>query len=559
MKRVATVDRKIGIICEQGGTLSVAAGTSLAELAQTPGLRLTGRPLAACVNNKVRELSYALYEPATVRFIDITHFEGHRVYERTLFFVLNMAVRDLWPERRFYIRHSVSRGFYSEISGCEAVTPEMIEAIKRRVDEIVDADMPIERTRVPADEARARYEQLGDDDKIALLETRPRLYATLYTLGDTAGYFYGAPAPSTGYITLYDLRPYYKGMFIAVPRRTRPEELNEMVPQQKMFDVFAEHNRRVAIMGVPDIGRLNARIQRGEASDLIKVAESLHEKKLASIADAISEAHDTRGARVVLMSGPSSSGKTTPAKRLGIQLRVLGFTPAMISLDDYFVEREKTPRDADGEYDYEAFDAIDHATFNDHLERLLAGEAVDVPRYNFVTGLRERGEPLKLGERSILIVEGIHALNPTLAAGLTDGMKFSIYLSALTSIAMDNLSRIPTTDNRLIRRMVRDSLTRGAYASATLRRWQSVRRGEERWIFPFQERADVMFNSSLFYELPVLKDRVVPLLRGVPDTIEEYGEARRLLKLLDFFDTIPADEIPPTSILREFIGGSSFK
>ena len=558
--------KKIGIICENTGTeIYLEPGTSLLEVAEQlmgPGADANPcRWIAAYVDNKIRELTYLLYEPASVRFIDITHFEGHRVYERTLFFALNKAVRDLWPERKFRVMHSVSRGFYSEISDCETVTPEMIDGIKARMAEIIAADLPIERNKVPYGEARESYARLGYDDKIALLETRPRLYVSLYTLDDTVGYFYGALAPSTGYLGLYDLRPYYKGMHIAVPKRTDPEELNRMVPQQKMFDVFAEYKAWVSIVGVSNIGQLNTRIHGGETSDLIKVAESFHEKKLASIADSIHEANRTKGTRLVLMSGPSSSGKTTTAKRLGIQLRVLGLTPVLISLDDYFVERDKTPRDpVTGDYDYEAFDAIDHATFNDHLRRLVAGESVEVPRYDFITGRRQQHEsPLQLDERSILIVEGIHALNPRLTDSLDDDLKFSIYLSALTSIAMDNLSRIPTTDNRLIRRMVRDSVTRGADASATLKRWQSVRRGEEKWIFPFQERADVMFNSSLFYELPVLKSYVVPLLRSVPDIIPEYGEAQRLLKLLDFFVSIPSDEIPPTSILREFIGGSSFR
>ncbi len=553
--------KKIRIICENTGhEIQVDQGTSVLEIAHKVGLEGERRPLAAYVNNKIKELTYILFEPSSVRFIDITHFEGSRVYERTLFFILNKAVHDLWPERKFYIRHSVSRGYYSEISGIEDVTAEMIEAIKVRVAEIVAADMPIEHDKILYDEAREKYARLGYEDKIALLETRPRLYVSLYTLGDTVGYFYGALAPSTGYLGLYDLRPYYKGMYIAVPKRTDPTVLNKMVPQQKMFDVFQEYNAWVGIVGVSNIGQLNQRIAAGETSDLIKIAESFHEKKLASIADTIYETSLLHGTKLVLMSGPSSSGKTTTAKRLGIQLRVLGMTPVLVSLDDYFVEREKTPRDANGEYDYESFDAIDHATFNEHLRALVAGEIIAVPHYDFITGKRMWHEaPLQLGEGSILIVEGIHALNPRLTESLSDDLKFRIYLSALTSIAMDNLSRIPTTDNRLIRRMVRDSVMRGSDASATLRRWQSVRRGEEKYIFPFQENADVMFNSSLFYELPVLKNYVVPLLRSVPNNIPEYGEAQRLLKLLDFFSTIPDDEIPPTSILREFIGGSSFK
>ncbi len=552
--------KKIRIICENTGkALFVEMGSSLSDIAKTIH---SERPiLAAYVNNKIKDLSFVLFEPSSVRFIDITHFEGHRVYERTLFFTLNLAIHRLWPEQRFKIRHSVSRGYYSEITGFDEVTDEMIADIKKEMDSIIASDLPIGKDKVLYDEARESYEKLGYDDKIALLETRPRLYVSLYTLGDTVGYFYGALAPSTGYVGLYDLRPYYKGMYISIPKRTRPDVLNEMVPQHKMFDTFAEYNEWVSIIGVSNIGQLNQRAAQGETSDLIKIAESFHEKKLASIADTVFEANLLKGTRVVLMSGPSSSGKTTTAKRLGIQLRILGMVPVLVSLDDYFVERDKTPRDpVTGDYDYEAFDAIDHDVFNDHLRRLTGGESVEIPRYDFITGKRMTHEqPLKLGERSVLIVEGIHALNPRLTESLDEDSKFRIYLSALTSIGMDNLSRIPTTDNRLIRRMVRDSVARGANASDTLRRWQSVRRGEERWIFPFQENADVMFNSSLFYEMPVLKSYVVPLLRSVPDNIPEYGEAQRLLKLLDFFAPIEPYEIPPTSILREFIGGSSFK
>ncbi|MDR2891282.1 MAG: nucleoside kinase [Alistipes sp.] len=564
----------IRIICENDGReMMVEVGTSLLEIAASLGTGAPepgggtkkdgtqgARPLAACVNNNVKELGYVVFEPVSVRFIDITHFEGHRVYERTLFFALSKAVHDLWPGSKFRIKHSVSRGFYSEISGFDEVTPGMIAQIKERMAQLIAADLPIEKGRVLYEEAREKYAALDYDDKITLLETRPRLYVSLYTLGDVVGYFYGALAPSTGYVGLYDLRPYHNGMYIAVPRRTDPDKLYTMVPQHKMMEVFAEHNAWVSVMGVPDIGRLNRRIQEGEASDLIKVAESFHEKKLSAIADAVLTAHREKGTRLILLSGPSSSGKTTTAKRLGIQLQVSGLRPVMISLDDYFVDREKTPLDEAGEYDYESFEAIDHRRFNDDLGRLLKGESVVIPRYDFITGKRMwHDSPLELNERSVLIVEGIHALNPRLTDTLPDDARFRVYVSALTSIGMDNLSRIPTTDNRLVRRMVRDSVTRGADASATLRRWQSVRRGEEKHIFPYQEQADAMFNSSLFYELPVLKDYVVPLLRSVPNNIPEYAEARRLLKLMDFFVAIPPAEIPPTSILREFIGGGSFK
>lgn len=553
--------KKIRIICENTGSeMFVEMGTSLLEIVEKMEREGPNPYLAAYVNNKIKELYFVVYEPVSVRFIDITHFEGHRVYERTLFFTLNKAVHDLFPECKLHIRHSVSRGFYSEIEGMESITPETIAQIKERMTELIAENIPIERDKVLYHEAEENYERLGYYDKIALLKTRPRLYVSLYTLADTVGYFYGALAPSTGYLGLYDLRPYYKGMHIAIPKRMEPKVLNKIIPQNKMFDIFHEYKEWGSVMGISNIGSLNTRVLDGEASDLIKVAEAFHEKKIAHIADSIYEGCTLWGTKLILISGPSSSGKTTFAKRLGIQLRILGLTPVMISLDDYFVERDKTPRDEHGEYDYEAFDAIDHGTFNEHLLRLIAGEKVDIPHYDFITGKRLwHQEPLQLGEKSILVVEGIHALNPRLTEQIDDNYKYHIYTSALTSISMDNLSRIPTTDNRLIRRMVRDSVTRGSNATATLKRWQSVRRGEEKYIFPYQENADVMFNSSLFYEIPVLKNDALSLLRSVPDTIPEYAEAQRLLKFLDYFVPIQSAEIPPTSVLREFIGGSSFK
>ncbi|MBR3931229.1 MAG: nucleoside kinase, partial [Tidjanibacter sp.] len=387
----------------------------------------------------------------------------------------------------------------------------------------------------------------------------PNLYVTVYTLDDMAGYFYGALAPNTSYLHLYDLKPYYNGIYIAVPCRTAPDTLEPQVAQDKMFDVFQEYKHWVDVMGVSTVGQLNRKIVGGDGSDLVKIAEAFHEKKLAGVAYRVAEEHTSRGAKVILVSGPSSSGKTTFSKRLGIQLRILGLEPVMISLDDYFLDRENTPRDENGDYDFETIDALDIATFNDHLMRLLAGESVDIPRYDFITGRRQwHDNRLTLGPRSVLVVEGIHALNPRLTAEVPDHYKFKIYLSCFTSISMDDLSRIATTDNRLIRRIVRDNAYRGADATSTLKRWQSVRRGEEKHIFPYQENADVMFNSSLFYELPVLKRHIVPLLYNVPDTVEEYGEAQRLLKFLDNFCEFDEKEIPPTSLLREFIGGSSF-
>lgn len=551
----------IKVICENlGNELDIPMGTSLLEISR----RLTSGPhpfLAAFVNNRVKELNYKIYTPVTIRFIDITSFAGIRVYQRTSWFILQKAVRDLYPGQTLHIRHSMGQsGFYCEIEGIDPLTREATAALEERMRAIVAADLPIIRTKVLTEEVRARYAEQGFDDKIALLDTRPRLYSELYTLGDLPGYFYGSLAPSTGYITRFGIEPYYRGFYLALPLRTSPEELHKHVSQEKMFGIFREYQSWVALMGVPTIGAVNARALAGDAGGMIKIAEAFHERKFAEVADAIQEAHRTRGVRMVLISGPSSSGKTTSAKRLGLQLGVLGLRPVMISLDDYFVEREKTPRDENGQYDYEALEAIDLELFNDHLHRLLQGQSVDIPRYDFITGRRTQHDtPLTLDERSILIIEGIHGLNPRLTPSVPDAVKFKIYISCFTSVAMDNLSRIATTDNRLLRRLTRDYRQRGADALQTLSRWASVRRGEERHIFPYQENADVMFNSSLFYEISALRPFAEKILREVPDTVPEFDEARRMLKFLDNFIPIPPDEIPPTSILREFIGGSSFK
>ena len=551
----------IKVICENlSNELDIPMGTSLLEISR----RLTSGPhpfLAAFVNNRVKELNYKIYTPVTIRFIDITSFAGIRVYQRTSWFILQKAVRDLYPGQTLHIRHSMGQsGFYCEIESIDPLTREAAAALEERMRAIVAADLPIIRTKVLTEEVRARYAEQGFDDKIALLDTRPRLYSELYTLGDLPGYFYGSLAPSTGYITRFGIEPYYRGFYLALPLRTSPEELHKHVSQEKMFGIFREYQSWVALMGVPTIGAVNARALAGDAGGMIKIAEAFHERKFAEVADAIQEAHRTRGVRMVLISGPSSSGKTTSAKRLGLQLGVLGLRPVMISLDDYFVEREKTPRDENGQYDYEALEAIDLELFNDHLHRLLLGQSVDIPRYDFITGRRTQHDtPLTLDERSILIIEGIHGLNPRLTPSVPDAVKFKIYISCFTSVAMDNLSRIATTDNRLLRRLTRDYRQRGADALQTLSRWASVRRGEERHIFPYQENADVMFNSSLFYEISALRPFAEKILREVPDTVPEYDEARRMLKFLDNFIPITSDEIPPTSILREFIGGSSFK
>ena len=552
---------KIAVICQNtGSTVGVEMGTSLLDIAAT--IPAGPHPyLAALVNNRIKELDYRIYTPVTVRFIDITSFQGIRVLQRTAWFILQKTLHDLYPALTLHIRHSLGRsGFYCETDGRDEFSAAEARAIAERMRQIVSADLPIRRRKLPTEQVRRRFEELGFADKVELLETRPRLYSDLYTLDDTAGYFYGALAPSTRYLEHFDIGPYYNGFLLLLPQRTSPDTLVREVRQEKMFDIFREYQSWVRMMGVPTVGAINRRIMAGDAGSMIQIAEAFHERKFARIADAIREANLERGARMVLISGPSSSGKTTSAKRLSIQLGVLGLKPVLISLDDYFVDREKTPLDENGEYDYEAIEAIDLALFNDHLQRLMRGESVEIPRYDFITGRRtQRGEPLTLDERSILIVEGIHGLNPRLTPSIPDERKFRIYISCFTSVAMDNLSRIATTDNRLLRRLIRDARTRGSDALRTLSRWASVRRGEERHIFPYQENADVMLNSSLFYELSVLRPFAEPLLREVPDTMPEYDEARRLLKFLDNFVPMEPDEIAPTSILREFIGGSSFK
>lgn len=555
------VNNIVRVVCDNlGKTLEVPMGTPLLELSR----HIDQEPhpfLAALVNNRIKELDYKIYTPISVRFVDITSFEGVRVYQRTAWFLLQKAMRDLYPEHALHIRHSMGdNGFYCEVDGIDLFSDAQTSNIDRHMRELVAQNLPIKRQKLLTSEVRTRYAEQGFADKIALLDTRPRLYSDLYTLDDTVGYFYGALAPSTGYIDRFRLEPMHKGFLLLLPQRTQPDKLSRKIRQDQMRGIFHEYQSWVELMGVPTIGYVNAQILAGDARSLIMVAEAFHERKYAEAADAIFEAHRTRGTRMVLISGPSSSGKTTSAKRLAIQLGVLGLRPELISLDDYFVDREKTPLDENGEYDYEALEAIDIELFNEHLRRLSRGESVDIPRYDFITGRRTwHNAPLTLDDRSILIVEGIHGLNPRLTPEIPDELKFKIYVSCLTSVAMDNLSRISTSDNRLLRRLTRDYAQRGADALATLSRWASVRRGEEKHIFPYQENADIMLNSSLFYEISVLRPFAEKILREVPDTVPEYEEANRMLKFLDNFIPLEPNHIPPTSVLREFIGGSSFR
>ena len=541
-------------------TIDVEMGTSLLEVAKSVNLNGKYPPLAAFVNHKLKELNYRIYAPAKVEFFDISHLAGFRVYQRSMIFIMQAVVSKLYPSQRFHARHAIGDSIYCEVEGKEEFSMEECQVLREAASAIVAADIPITREKLPTEEVVAEFSKRGFDDKVDLLQTRQRLYSTICRLGEEVGYFFGALAPSTAYINRFEVQPYFKGFYISIPSRTSPDTIAPAPNLKKMFSIFDGYSEWVEIMGVATVGKLNRRIEQGDTSEMIQIAEALHEKRLSRIADTIAAANRERGLRLVLISGPSSSGKTTTSKRLGVQLRVLGLHPVLISTDDYFVNREDTPRDENGDYDFEALEAIDLARLNEDLGRLMAGESVEIPRFDFISGTRKwHDNPLQLDDRSILIMEGIHSLNPHLTPSIPNSAKFRIYASCFTSVAMDNTSRIHTTDNRLLRRMIRDNATRGTSAADTIARWPSVRRGEERNIFPYQEEADVMFNSSLFYEIAVLKPYAEPLLRAIPNTRPEYATAQGLLKFLDNFLPIVTEEIPPTSVLREFVGGSAFK
>lgn len=555
------MDNRIRVYCENTASyIDVAMGTSLLGLLAELGIENSEKYLAAYVNNRLKELNYRVYTPISIRFIDITHFEGHRVYQRTVTFILQAAMAQLYPDNQFHIRHSLGSGVYCEAAGKELFSSEECREIEAAARAIVAENSTIQRRKEPTVDIVEKFEKAGYPDKAKLLSSRPRLYNNIYYMGQNIGYFFGPLAPSSGYADRFDIYPYKEGFVVAMPDRVNPAKMGRIPKAEKMGGLFHQFHEWMDIVGVPTVGELNSRILQGDTSELIKIAEAVHSRQFSNIADKIYQAHDERGVKVVLISGPSSSGKTTSAKRIGIQLRVLGLQPVLISLDDYFVNREDTPKDENGDYDYEALEALDLVRLNDDLCRLIAGESVEIPRYDFITGTRKWHEhPLQLTERSILIMEGIHGLNPKLTPALPDDIKFKIYLSCFTSVAMDNITRIHTTDNRLLRRITRDYRTRGNNGYDTIARWQSVRRGEDKHIFPYQENADVMVNTSLFYELGVLRPIVEPILREIPDTVPEYGEASRLLHFLDNFVPVPTDEIPLDSVLREFVGGSSFK
>ena len=538
-------------------TLNVPIGSTLSEVFRELNLKMDYGPISVKVNNKVEGLHYRVYHNKDVEYLDIKSPSGARAYTRTLFFVLCKAVHDLWPEADVVIDIPVSNGYYCNINIGRPVTAFDAEAVRRRMQEIIDAAMPIRRHESTTEEVIQMFTDLGMTSKVKLLKSVGRLYTTYYEIDGYKDYYYGTLLTNTRQLYLFGLEKYYDGMLLRIPSRDDPSRLGDLVRQDKMFDIFQEHHRWQHILGMSTVGDFNEAVRLGRSTDLINVSEALQEKKISQIADMIST---RRGVRMVLISGPSSSGKTTFCKRLSIQLLTCGVKPVPVSLDDYFVNREETPKDEHGEYDYESLYALDIPLLNSQLNALFAGEEVELPRYNFQTGRSERsGRRLRLADDEVLVVEGIHALNPELTAQIPEHQKFRVYASALTTILLDTHNYIPTTDNRLLRRIIRDYKYRGVSAQETIHRWPSVRAGENKWIFPYQENADVMFNTALLFELAVIKSQAEPLLELVPENAEEHAEAYRLLKFLKYIAPIPNRQLPPTSLLREFLGGSSFK
>ncbi len=534
----------------------VEIGSTLFDIFSAFDLKMTHGPVSARVNNKVEGMHYRVYNSKDVEFLDMTSSSGSRAYTRTLFFVLCKAVQDIYPATDVVIDIPVSNGFYVDIRLGRPVVDEDVNIIRRRMREIIDARMPIRRFTVPTEEAVALFQEKGDVEKVKLLKTSGSIYTTYYKIGDYVDYYYGTLLTNTSQLYLFGLEKYYDGMLLRIPSLKNPDVLGEMTRQDKMFEIFKEHHRWQSILGIRTVGDFNQAIDANHATDIINISEALQEKKIAKIAEEIAS---RKGVKLVLLAGPSSSGKTTSCKRLSIQLAVNGLKPLQISLDDYFVDREKTPKDASGEYDYESIYALDLDLINEQFNALFRGEEVELPKYDFQSGKSKKsGNKLKMNDNNVLVVEGIHALNPELTAHIPQEQIFRVYASALTTILLDNHNYIPTTDNRLLRRIIRDYKYRGVSAQETIHRWPSVRAGENKWIFPFQENADAMLNTAMLYELAVIKTQAEPLLQQVPENCEEYAEAYRLLKFLKYFKGIPYNNLPPTSLLREFLGGSSF-
>ena len=518
---------------------------------------MTYEPILAHVNNKVEGMHYRLYKPKSIEFLDITSTSGQRAYTRTLFFILCKAVHDLYEKCKVAIDIPVSNGYYVDLNIGHPVTLDDAGRIRKRMQEIIDADYPIHRHETTTEEAIHMFSILHTFSKVKLLQSSGSLYTTFYDIDDYYDYFYGALLTRTSQIHLFGLEKYYDGLLLRIPSREHPDELGEIVMQDKMFGIFKEHHRWQDILGMRTIGDLNEAIDNGRTNLLIQVSEALQEKKIGKIADEIA---NRKGIRMVLIAGPSSSGKTTTCKRLSVQLLTNGIKPVGISLDDYFLDRELTPRDENGDYDFEHLHALNLQLLNDQMNALFRGEEVELPRYDFPTGKSVKsGRKLQLHDDEILVVEGIHALNPELMKDVPQEQIFRVYASALTTLLLDNHNYIPTTDNRLLRRIIRDHKYRGVSAQETIRRWPSVRKGENKWIFPYQENADAMFNSAMLFELAVIKSQAEPLLELLPENCPEYAEAYRLRKFLRYIRPIPEDQIPPTSLLREFLGGSSFE
>ncbi len=534
----------------------VEIGSTLFDIFSAFDLKMTHGPVSARVNNKVEGMHYRVYNSKDVEFLDMTSSSGSRAYTRTLFFVLCKAVQDIYPATDVVIDIPVSNGFYVDIRLGRPVVDEDVNIIRRRMQEIIDARMPIRRFTVPTEEAVALFQEKGDVEKVKLLKTSGSIYTTYYKIGDYVDYYYGTLLTNTSQLYLFGLEKYYDGMLLRIPSLKNPDVLGEMTRQDKMFEIFKEHHRWQSILGIRTVGDFNQAIDANYSTGIINISEALQEKKIAKIAEEIAS---RKGVKLVLLAGPSSSGKTTSCKRLSIQLAVNGLKPLQISLDDYFVDREKTPKDASGEYDYESIYALDLDLINEQFNALFRGEEVELPKYDFQSGKSKKsGNKLKMNDNNVLVVEGIHALNPELTAHIPQEQIFRVYASALTTILLDNHNYIPTTDNRLLRRIIRDYKYRGVSAQETIHRWPSVRAGENKWIFPFQENADAMLNTAMLYELAVIKTQAEPLLQQVPENCEEYAEAYRLLKFLKYFKGIPYNNLPPTSLLREFLGGSSF-
>ena len=549
--------QKIQIRCKNNKkTQKVEIGSTLFDVFSSFDLKMTHGPVSARVNNKVEGMHYRVYNSKDVEFLDMTSASGSRAYTRTLFFVLCKAVQDIYPNTDVVIDIPVSNGFYVDIRLGRPVVDEDVNILRRRMQEIIDSKMPIRRFTVPTEEAIALFQEKGDVEKVKLLRTSGSIYTTYYKIGEYVDYYYGTLLTNTSQLYLFGLEKYYDGMLLRIPSVSNPDVLGEMTRQDKMFDIFKEHHRWQEILGIRTVGDFNQAIDVGHTTDIINISEALQEKKLAKIAEEIAS---REGVKLVLLAGPSSSGKTTSCKRLSIQLAVNGLKPLQISLDDYFVDRDKTPKDENGEFDFESIYALNLDLLNEQFNALFRGEEVELPKYDFPSGKSVKsGKMLKLEPNNVLVVEGIHALNPELTAHVPEEQIFRVYASALTTILLDNHNYIPTTDNRLLRRIIRDYKYRGVSAQETIRRWPSVRSGENKWIFPFQENADAMLNTAMLYELSVLKMQAEPLLQQVPENCEEFAEAYRLLKFLKYFKGIPYNNLPPTSLLREFLGGSSF-